>query len=317
MRKTIKGALELSEVRYTTEFLDSFDLAHLISPDDSTLGNFLIDVQTPLIVSCLYTENDDKARFLDYKIKKDKIERVYLKPKALKLLNNCSLVTVPTEQAKSDLIYLGVSNQIEVVPPGINLARFDFSRTDEKEIFFRHFGEDNERKLVIAIGGINPSREALETVINAAKANPTALFYYLGSYEDTKLQKIIKKLIKSYPKNLKFKGVLTDDLHRSALINADVVLIPGFTQTGVISVYEAMAAKCQIIAREGVAPNDLLVDKVNSYIANESDTLVTLVTDYLNNNLQPTIEYAYEEISKNTLSKFGEDLVKVYKMKIS
>ena len=48
-----------------------------------------------------------------------------------------------------------------------------------------------------------------------------------------------------------------------------------------------------------------------------SETLVSLVTDYLNNQLQPTIENAYAEISNHNLESFGADLIKVYESQIS
>ena len=78
-----------------------------------------------------------------------------------------------------------------------------------------------------------------------------------------------------------------------------------------------MAAKCQIIAREGSAPSDLLINGKNAYLGKFSETLVSLVTDYLNNQLQPTIETAYNEISKHNLESFGKDLLKVYNEQIS
>ena len=78
-----------------------------------------------------------------------------------------------------------------------------------------------------------------------------------------------------------------------------------------------MAAKCQIIARENTAPSDLLINGKNAYLGKFSETLVSLVTDYLNNQLQPTIENAYAEISKHNLESFGRDLLSIYNEQIS
>ena len=78
-----------------------------------------------------------------------------------------------------------------------------------------------------------------------------------------------------------------------------------------------MAAKCQIIARETTAPNDLLINGKNAYLGKFSETLVSLVTDYLNKQLQPTIETAYAEISAHNLESFGTDLLSIYKQQIS
>lgn len=317
MRKTIKGALEITGNQYTTAILDTFDVAHFISPEDEFKIHYALERNIPIVVSALYTEDDENARFLENKIRKDGKVRISLKPKALKMLNNANVVLVPTESARDMLLNFGITTEITVCKPGVNFSRFNFSRIDEKEIFYRYFREDEHKKLVIAMGGANPKKEGIETFLNAAQANPDALFYYIGSCTESKLLKLLKKEIKNAPKNTRFKGVLTDDLHRSALLNADVLFLPGYSHVGIISLYEAIAAKCQIIAREDTIPNDMLSNGNDCYIGKFSETLVSLVTDYLNKRIQPTIENAYNEISKCTIETFGDDLVKIYNKQIS
>ena len=317
MRKTIKGALELLETEYTTTPLDTFNIAHFMSPEDVTKIHLAIEKREPIVVSSLYTEDDDEARFLDCKIKLDRTRKIFIKPKALRMLNAANVVLVPTEESKNKLVNYGVTSDIKVVFPGVNLARFDFSRDDEKEIFYRYFREDKSKKLVVTFGSGMPMKEGIGTFIKAAKANPNAIFYYLAPCKEEKLHKLLHKAIKTAPKNAKFKGLLVDDVRRSVLLNADVVLLTSYIPSGVISICEAMAAKCQIIAREGSAPSDLLINGKNAYLGKFSETLVSLVTDYLNNQLQPTIEAAYNEISKHNLESFGKDLLKVYNEQIS
>ena len=317
MRKTIKGALELEEIKYTTTMLDTFDIAHFMSPEDVIKIHYAMEQRIPVVVSCLYTEDDDEARFLDCKLKLDGSRKIFIKPKALKMLNAANVVLVPTEDSKNRLINYGVTSDIKVVYPGVNLARFDFSRDDEKEIFYRYFREDKSKKLVVALGSGMPMKEGIGTFIKCAKANPNVLFYYLAPCKEEKIKKYFRKAMKSAPKNAKFKGLLVDDVRRSALLNAEVVLLPSYIPSGVISICEAMAAKCQIIARENTAPSDLLINGKNAYLGKFSETLVSLVTDYLNNQLQPTIENAYAEISKHNLESFGKDLLSIYNEQIS
>lgn len=317
MRKTIKGALELEEIKYTTTMLDTFDIAHFMSPEDVIKIHYAMEQRIPVVVSCLYTEDDDEARFLDCKLKLDGSRKIFIKPKALKMLNAANVVLVPTEDSKNRLINYGVTSDIKVVYPGVNLARFDFSRDDEKEIFYRYFREDKSKKLVVALGSGMPMKEGIGTFIKCAKANPNVLFYYLAPCKEEKIKKYFRKAMKSAPKNAKFKGLLVDDVRRSALLNAEVVLLPSYIPSGVISICEAMAAKCQIIARENTAPSDLLINGKNAYLGKFSETLVSLVTDYLNNQLQPTIENAYTEISKHNLESFGKDLLSIYNEQIS
>ena len=317
MRKTIKGALELEEIKYTTTMLDTFDIAHFMSPEDVIKIHFAMEQRIPVVVSSLYTEDDDEARFLDCKLKLDGSRKIFIKPKALKMLNAANVVLVPSEDSKNRLVNYGVTSDIEVVYPGVNLARFDFSRDDDKEIFYRYFREDKSKRLVIAFGSGMPMKEGIGTFIKCAKANPDVLFYYLAPCKQERIKHYLGKYMKSAPKNAKFKGLLLDDVRRSALLNADVVLLPSYTPSGVISICEAMAAKCQIIARDLTAPSDMLINGKNAYLGKFSETLVSLVTDYLNNQLQPTIETAYSEISMHNLESYGKDLLSIYKQQIS
>ena len=49
MRKTIKGALELQEIKYTTTVLDTFDLAHFMSPEDVLKIHFAMEQRAPVV----------------------------------------------------------------------------------------------------------------------------------------------------------------------------------------------------------------------------------------------------------------------------
>ena len=151
MRKTIKGALEVIGATYTTNLYDDYDVAHFMSPDDENKLNIALERNVPIVVSALFGEDDPTTRFLNHK-NKDGKRTVTLKAKALKMLNKANLILVPCESAKEFLIANGVNKPIETIIPGVNLARFNFSREDEKELFYRYFREDKNKKLVLAVG---------------------------------------------------------------------------------------------------------------------------------------------------------------------
>ena len=58
LRKTIKGALEMAEVDYTTSVVEKYDAVHLITPDDENKLNDAKENHVPVIVSALYCESD-------------------------------------------------------------------------------------------------------------------------------------------------------------------------------------------------------------------------------------------------------------------
>lgn len=314
MRKCIKGALELNNINHTDSNVDFFDVAHLISPEQDNEINDIHENGAPVVVSALYAEDDPYARYTEYI---EETKSTVLTPKALKFLNRVDLILVPAESAKEFLIRSGVNKHIEVCHPAVNLSRFDFTKEEEKEIFFRYYREDHDKKIVVAVGEYNVKMSGLTSFINAAKKSPKASFYYIGRLTPrAKISLRISRIINNAPKNVKFIDVPEDDIYRSALLNATVLLVPGYKYTGATLITEAMAAKTQIIARKSAVFNELLTDGVTAHIAEFSETLSSLTKDYLEGKIKPTTNQAYQYISLHSLNEFGEELNKFYQLAI-
>ena len=313
MRKSIKGALELLDINYTASGLDYYDIAHLISPDEDKDLNDVHNNGAPVVVSALYTEDDPCAYYLD--IAKDKSP--ILTSKATKFLNKADLVLVPCPAAVELLKSNGITSQIEVCYPGVNLSRFDFSKTEEKEIFYRYYREDKNKKLVIAVGEYDRKMEGINSFLNAAKKSPKAVFYYIGKITTSaKIDLKIRKIFKNAPNNVKFVDVPPDDIYRSALLNASVFMIPGYKISGITSIIEAMAAKTQIIARKSTVFEGILEDGTTAHLAEFSETLSSLTRDFLDGKIKPTTTQAYQTICEHDLTVFGKDLNKYYQLAI-
>ena len=311
MRKTIKGALEVIDVKYTSNLYDDYDVAHFLSPDDENKLNIALERKVPIIVSALFGEDDPCSRFLNYKSKDGK-RTITLKTKSLRMLNKADLVLVPCESAKEFLVNNGVEKPIEVLLPGINLARFNFSREDEKELFYRYFREDKNKKLVMAVGEYSNNMEGINALINAAKKREDTMFYYIASESLSTNFGKTKNIIKNAPRNVHFKTILPDDIYRSMLLNADVFMLPGYNLTGVVSIEEAMAANCQLIVRKSAVFPDFLKNEDTAYLAEFSETLTSLCLDYLDKKIKPTTEKAYQTITTRNLNTFGQGLLKIY-----
>ena len=313
MRKTIKGALEVLGETYTSNIYDDYDVAHFMSPDDENKLNIVLERKVPIIVSALFGEDDPTTRFIVQKKNKDGTLTMTLKPKALKVLNKATLVLVPSASAKEFLEENGVITPIEVVVPGVNLARFNFSREDEKELFYRYFREDENKKLVLAMGEYTNNMDGINSLINAAKNRDDAVFYYIGCETFIANYGKCRRIIKNAPKNVHFVTILPDDIYRSMLLNADVFMLPGYNLAGFISIEEAMAANCQLIVRQSAIFPEILKNEKTAYIAEFSETLTSLCLDYLDNKLKPTTEEAYRKISLYNLENFGRNLFNIYK----
>lgn len=314
--KSIRGALELADISHTSSDLENYDIAHLISVEEDALANEVIEKGKPLVVSALMCENDPDAAYLDFKYKDGVIENT-LSSKALKYLNKASRVLVPCESARLFLKDNKVVTDITVLPPGVNLSTFDFEKQEEKELFYRYFREEKNKKLVIAVGEYD-SLEGINAFIEAGKKCPNAVFYFFGhASSKIKMNNRIKKLIKKAPKNIKFNEMVPNDIYRSALMNASVFMLPGYKKAGFVSLLEAMAAKCQLIVREQALFSNLLVDGETAYIAKFSETLASLTKDFLDGKLRETTLKAYEIAKKASLTEIGERLHLIYQQEMN
>jgi 1,2-diacylglycerol-3-alpha-glucose alpha-1,2-glucosyltransferase len=315
LRKSIKGALELNDINYTVNPIDYYNVGHFISVRDEGKINECVENGIPVIISCLNCEDDSRADFLEYKVDKKGNRSINLSNKALRVLNKASIITVPSENAKKFLIDSGVTRRIEILSPGVNMSRFDFSRLDEKDLFYRYYGEDRNKKLVVAVGSYSKLSN-ITTFIKAAKKSPNAIFYYIGPTKK-KIPLLMRKDIKFAPKNTRFISMPTDDIYRSILINADIYFYSGYGMIGVNALLEAMAAKCQLIIREQPLLGELLKDGDNGYICSYSETLISVTKDFLEGKLTSTVEKSYKDVAQYNLKSIGEKLAWIYQQAIN
>ena len=312
LRKSIKSALEVLEIPFTNSLMDDFDVAHFIYIEDENVIQELKERNIPIVVSALYCEDDPCASYIEYKNKDG--ERTYtVKAKAIKFLESVDLILVPNQPAKDILINAGITTKIKICPTGVNFSRFDFSRDDEKELFYRYFSCDQDKKIALAIGDCSDEIDGLGVISKAAKICKDVNFYYLVKNErGNRLSWRNRREIKKLPHNVVFANLVPDDIYRSTLLNADVFLYPGYKPAGLISIYEAMAAKCQMIVRQQNILGDIAIDQDTAYVAAYSETLVGIIKDYFDGKLKPTIDKAYKVVSKNDMKAFGKKIQESY-----
>ena len=80
---------------------------------------------------------------------------------------------------------------------------------------------------------------------------------------------------------------------------------------------DAMAAKCQVIARKQAIYPGFLDDGKTAYLGEFSETISSLIKDYLEGKIKPTIDSAYEMVSKCNLQAVGEQLKWFYQEQIN
>ena len=308
LRKSIKGALEVSNIPYVNEETDDFDIAHFVSPIDEKVIDSCIKRNIPVVISALYCESDKFASFTKYTSNRKGRKEVLTK-QAVRVLSKATIITVPSERAKQFLIDSGITRPIEVVYPTINLTRFPQDGA-EKEIFHRHYQEEDDRKLVVCLGNYE-STDGLTAFVKLAKKYPKILFYYFS--QDNKLLKFkIKRIAKKATSNVKFKQIPQDDIYRSAIINASIFTYFGYSTVGITTVIEAMAARCDVVLRKQPLFEDILHDGVDCHIGEYSETLASIIKDLLDGTIVSTKEKSLELVSSLGLDVFGKRLKEIY-----
>ncbi len=314
LRKCIKGALEVENIEYTSDEADSFDVAHFISPDDEFKIYTCINNHIPVVVSALYCETDPSASYLEYKNHRGN-RQLSLKAKAVRVLSNVNLILVPTEKSKKFLIDNGITTPIEVVSPGINLARFNYLGNDEKEVFYRYYSEEVGKDLIVILGSCD-NIDGVNSAIKIAKTNKDVLVYYFYQDSPTVSSKV-RKFLKKVPANLKFTTIPSDDIYRSAICNAKCFAFTGYDAVGYVSVLEAMAAHSEVVLRKQDLFDDVFVDQKNAHICAYSETLSAVIKDVLEDKIYPTKENAFQFALTQGLDETGEQLKNIYEKLIS
>ncbi len=309
LRKCIKGALEVENIQYTSDEVDYFDVAHFISPDDEPKINACLNNNIPVVVSALYCETDPQASYLEYKNRRGN-RQLTLKAKAVRVLSKVNLVLVPTEKAKKFLIDNGITTPIEVVSPGINLARFNYLGNDEKEVFYRYYREEANKDLIVILGSCD-NTDGINSAIKIAKINKNALVYYFYQ-NNPSLSWKVKKFLKKKPSNLKFTTIPSDDIYRSAISNAKCFAFTGYDAVGYVSVLEAMAAHTEVVLRKQDLFDDVFIDQKNTHICAYSETLSAVIKDVLEDKIYPTNENAFQFALTQGLDETGEQLKNIY-----
>jgi 1,2-diacylglycerol-3-alpha-glucose alpha-1,2-glucosyltransferase len=312
LRKNLKGACELANITHTNNILDKYDVIHFISPNDESRINDAIETKKPVCISALMCESDPTAKMMEVVDKEE-----HLTARALRVLNKVDMVFAPSHNAELFLQNEGVKKPIRILPPGVALTRFEPINQNEKEIFYRYFKVSHDAKIVVAVSEYD-SKEEINDFIAIARKYPNAKFYFFGQAKKHRLLKRkIDRLLLKTPNNAFFYPIVDDDVYRSLMINADIYLSLKEHRFDSVTLLDAMAAKCQIVALGNKPDDDLLVSKNTAFLASNVDEAASYIEQYFDNKISSTTANAYEIAKNFSLYSIGQKLLQYYNELIS
>ncbi|MGI6644701.1 MAG: hypothetical protein ACOX28_03000 [Bacilli bacterium] len=268
LRKNIKAALESKNIKYVDEFTPDIDVAFFgtLEVRDISMINKCLSQDKLVIYFALYQESDTVGKL----IFEDKEGNTFIKPRHLKVLNEVSLIVVPSLTCKKLLEKHGVTNKIAVIKTPINYKRFNKDNDLEKQIFLRYFHINDENDIIIGTGNLE-NEENIQMFKLLANRFPDKRFYYFVDSKNNLATKIrINKIADNRPKNLVVRPLVSDDVFRSGLMNARFYVEPSHSLVGTLSLVDVLASQATLVIHESAYCSDVLPNEVaSSYVTLE------------------------------------------------
>jgi len=308
LRKTLKGACEIGGVTWVDSFLAFPEIVHFLSPDDESKVNDAGLDGSKMVFSVGYCESDPNARFFDYP--KDGLPT--LKWKSSRVLAKAAAVLCPNEVIAASIKDQGVTAPIKILPPSVNLTRFEFASPAERNVFKRYFGIRDEEKYVVSAGDY-ADRKVLDLLKEIAGLCPKVKFFFFGTKKHGALYALqLRHYTRKAPKNLCFNPIVEDDVYRSAMLNASCYLLLNNAHPDCQTLFDAFAAKTQVVAYGNQKCNPILKNKENCYIVSSPQKAAKLIESLSQGLEKATIMQGYLLAKQNSLSSLAKKLKAVY-----
>ena len=187
---------------------------------------------------------------------------------ATRYANLCDMVFAPSGSIKALLQERGVKSQIEVVPTGVDVARF--ARGDGKA-FRQHLGIPESAFVAGHLGRLAPEKNLdflAEAVCVFLHKQANAHFLVAGTGPS---KATIEQTFAAH--GLTGRLHLADVLTGQALVDAyhamDVFAFASKTETQGLVLVEAMAAQVPVVALDATGSRDVVEDKINGRLVKE------------------------------------------------
>lgn len=226
--------------RYLQEHIDEYDIVHIHGIwHFGSLAPFLVKNKVPKVITIHGLL--DKWAVNHHKWKKDLVTFLYQK----RILGKADLIQINNRDEEQNVTeYLGFRpRNLVTIPNGIRME--EYANLPSRGTFRRQFDLPDGKKLVLFMGRIN-IKKGLDLLLPAfakyLEAHDDALLVLAGP-EDGYLTET-KSFIADHQlgDRIKYVGMLTDSIKLSALADADLFVLPSYSEGFSIAVLEALAA---------------------------------------------------------------------------
>ena len=186
--------------------------------------------------------------------------------------NQCDCVIAPSEKVKKELISLGVSNSIKVIPTGIEVNKFNIAKQD----FLRNkFNLQKDNSILLHTGRLGKEK-SVDFLIHAFKLvheqSPKTHFVIVGGGPQLDFLKTLSKKL-NIEKNVHFTGLIKPIDMPLVYNSADIFMFSSQTETQGLVVLEAMASGLPMVVVEDEALMETLNNNVNGIIVKKDEKI--------------------------------------------
>jgi 1,2-diacylglycerol 3-alpha-glucosyltransferase len=175
------------------------------------------------------------------------------------------LVISPSAGMAGVLYALGVKTNVEVVPNGVELERFNNPHRSQRS----KFGYSSTDILAVYSGRLAPEKNLdflLSTFIGVAEAVPdTHLLFVGGGPEEERLRQVANQ--SSIPERIHFSGMVPYEELPDYLSMSDLFVTASVTEVHPLSVIEAMASGLPCLGIQSVGVGDTIEDGRTGYLS--------------------------------------------------
>ena len=169
-------------------------------------------------------------------------------------LNHAAAIHYTSDEEAQQALPLGLSSKPMVMPNGIDWQ--SYKHLPSKGIFRHSIGITKRQKLVLFLGRIN-FKKGLDLLIPAlghvSKKIPDVHLAIVGPDNDHYLEKVRQWCKAQHIEaNVSFVGYLDPDKAREAYIDANIFVLPSYSENFGMTVVEAMACGCPVIISDRV-----------------------------------------------------------------
>jgi glycosyltransferase involved in cell wall biosynthesis len=242
--------------RYLRKNIQHYDIIHCHGLwHFGALAPFFIDHSVAKVVTIhgvldpwVYAHNRWKKRLFDI-----------LAQKAF--LRRADLIQVLSTEEKQDVDrYLGTSQaNVVVIPNGIRIS--DFARLPPKGTFRKQAGLTDDQRIVLFMSRLNVKKGLgilLPAFHDYVRAHPNTVLILAGpddGYETT-----VRQFIETHQlgESIRLAGMLTGDDKKAALADADLFVLPSYSEGFSMVVLEAMAVGTPTLVSDKVGFGELI-----------------------------------------------------------